>query len=277
MLFRWVVVTLLTCAATAGVLFAEDNDEVGQELRRLKNEIRRVKAQRTEEAQQVKKENWEYADYQKRTAKRKNVITARTDSLQTQLQLLNTRNDSLNARLETIRTAIEEENLRKKSLSGVIIQSVESVKTELERFPPMIREQYSGSLTYLIGEVKGGTVENTEALHRLMRIVRDVRTVAQEIQVIESASPVAELRGTVSRLRIGAVFEAVYDDKSNTAFLWTPAEDTLPEKWHTVKDESAVTAIKKAILMREGKVVPELLALPFGMRDSVAEGSGTDE
>jgi len=276
-LFRWAVISFMTLAATAGMLFAEDNDEVGRELRRIKDEIRRVKAQRAEEAQHVKKENWEYADYRKRTAKKINAITTRTDSLQQQLQQLNTRTDSLTAQLEATKTAIEEENLRKKSLSKVIIKSVESVKEELERFPPMIREQYSGSLAYLIGEVKGGTVENTEALHRLMRIVRDVRTVAQEIQVIESVSPVAEVRGTVSRLRIGAVFEAVYDNKSNTAFIWSAAVDTLPENWLPVKDGTTLAAIKKAILMREGKVVPELLALPFSMRDTVTERSDTNE
>lgn len=275
MLFRWVVISCCITISASG-LFAEENDELNREIVRLENEISRVKAQRREEAQHVKKENWEFADYQKRTARRISTITARTDSLQQQLQQASLFNDSLSARLDDIKTAIHEEQLHKRSLGHEIIKAVQTLRDKLNSFPPMIREQYTGSLSYLIGEVKGGTVENTEALHRLMRIVGDVRTVAQEIQVLEGTSPLQEVRGTVARLRIGAVFEAVYDQKSNSAYVWIPPRDTVPEGWQTVDDESSVAAIAKTIQMREGKVVPELLALPFGKRENCSKGGDNE-
>ena len=133
----------------------------------------------------------------------------------------------------------------------------------MDRFTPLIRDQYAGPIGYLVGEIEAGSVENTEALYRLFRIVWDLRTVCREIQVVEVTSPVPQMRGTIYRLRMGSVFEAIVDLKGEKAFLWnTP--DSGTGRWIALPREDAAS-ILTAVKIREGKTVPELVHLPDGV------------
>ena len=266
--------TLVACIA--GVVFAE-NDELDREIARLKKEITRVEAQRGEEARQVKKERAEFQAYKDRTRSRITTITNQTDSIKSAMELIVHRNDSLHAALSAVNAQIREQELLGQKIAAVIGRAVKKLQLELDRLPPLVREQYRGPLGFLLTELEAGTVENTEALHRMVRIVQDLRTVSQEIQVVEGGSPVPQIRGSVYRIRIGSVFEAIVDNRGEKAFLWTGKVVAADSMWIPVENEGMAAAILKAVNIREGKTVPELVELPLAGRPRSAEEGGNEQ
>ncbi|MBN1577713.1 MAG: DUF3450 family protein [Chitinispirillaceae bacterium] len=255
---------------------AAEVDEVDREIARLKKEISRVQSQRQDEAKEVKKEQAEFESYRERTAARMASVTRQTDSIRTLLQRTNLHNDSINAALAAVTSQIREQDLQRERLREVILRASKMLQGEMDRFTPLIREQYAGPIGYLIGEIEVGSVENTEALYRLLRIIWDLRTVCREIQVVEVASPVPQMRGTVYRLRIGSVFEAIVDMQGEKAFLWNTAEDGTG-RWIALPRREDAASILAAVRIREGKTVPELIHLPFGTDSVQGEGGSHDQ
>jgi hypothetical protein len=242
---------------------AAQSDELDREIVRLKKEIARVASQRQNEAQQAKEEQKEFLVYKERTASRTTAIRRQTDSLQAGGRLSTSRNDSLRAVLASLQAGIRDQELQVKKIRSVITAAVKKLQGELPSLPPLITEQYAGPVGFLLTELEAGSVENTEALHRLMRLVQDLRTVAQEIQVVEGVSPTPQLHGSVYRLRIGAVFEAVVDQNGSRAYLWTPAGEGSDSLWVPAGNSETAGEVLKAVKIREGKTVPELVELPL--------------
>lgn len=267
------VVAVLCCTV---VCFAADSGEMDRELRSLKKEITRVQGQRQREAEAVKKEREEFRAYQERTKQRKANIGVQTDSINGVQQQTQRRNDSLRAVLTSVQARIREQELSDKRIHAVIIVGVKKLQEELPYLPPLIRDQYEGPISYLLSELTAGSVESTEALYRMVRIVQDLRNVAREIQVVEGISPVTQLRGMVYRLRIGAIFEAIVDTEGRNAFLWTSAEGDHDSVWVPVDNKATATALLKAVHIREGTTVPELVELPLGMGLSGVKESSDD-
>jgi hypothetical protein len=84
-----------------------------------------------------------------------------------------------------------------------------------------------------------------------------MKILSREVQVAEGISPVKQISGTVYRLRIGSVFEAVVDSRGEKAFYREENE------WKPVEDPAAAATLLKAVKIREGKTVPVLVNLPF--------------
>ena len=80
------------------------------------------------------------------------------------------------------------------------------------------------------------------------------------IQVSQESSPIAEIRGTVYRLRIGAFFEAVVNLKGTECAVWYASDST---GWKTITDPSVAAEILKAANIREGKTMPAFVNLPL--------------
>ena len=256
----------------ASLLYAQEPDEIDREISRLKKEIGRVQSQRKEERKLAERERREFKDYQKRTHDKITSISATTDSIKNQLEQIKQKNDSIAAELSSTQTAVHEQDLKRKQLQNVIHTAATELLNATKKLPPLVQQQYKGPISYLAGEIETGSIENTEALYRLMRIVQDLRTVTQEIQVVEGASPVEEVRGTVYHLRIGAVFEAVVDVEGKNAFIWTGFSEADGEaQWQKCTDANEAQSILSAVRMREGKTVPELVTLPFDSSAAATE------
>lgn len=266
----WGVPVFLSCMVA---IATAETDELDRELTRLKKEIARVESQRRNEAREVKKEQAEFQAYRERTTARKTSIRQQTDSVKAVRQETLHHNDSLRAALGMVQAGIHEQELSGKRIRSVITVAVKKLQQELPALPPLISEQYSGPVSYLLTELEAGSVDNTEALYRVLRLVQDLRTVSQEIQVVEGVSPVPRMRGSVYRLRIGAVFEAVVDADGRKAFLWNPQGENADSQWVPAGKEETAAVLLKAVKIREGKTVPELVDLPI----ATSRKQGTDE
>ncbi|MBN1307062.1 MAG: DUF3450 family protein [Chitinispirillaceae bacterium] len=276
MKYRLMIVGAAVILYGGSAVPAAEMDEIDREIARLKKEISRVQSQRHDEAKEAKKEQVEFESYRERTASRMASVTRQTDSIRMLLQQTNRHNDSINAALASVTSRIREQDLQRERLREVILRAAKTLQGEIDHFTPLIREQYTGPTGYLVGEIEAGTVENTEAFYRLFRIVWDLRTVCREIQVVEVASPIPQMRGTVYRLRIGSVFEAVVDMKGEKAFLWNPA-DGGTAGWVAPPRREDAASILAAVRIREGKTVPELLRLPFGTYSGQGEDGSDDQ
>jgi hypothetical protein len=247
----------------SGIMFSVRGDEIDREIAQLKKELSRVKGQRKDENVQAAKEKTEFAAYKKRTSNKIDGLKHQTDSLQVQIDQMTRKGDSLNIGLTSLQQKMREQELIREQLRKAILAAAGSVGEEIQRMPPLVKDQYRSPLQYLSSEITAGSVETTEALFRLMRIIQDARAVCREIQVVEGASPVPQLRGTVYRLRIGAIFEAIVDVQGTKAYLWNDSLQDSSGIWRQIDDQEIVTSLHKAILMREGKSVPELVRLPI--------------
>lgn len=261
---------LLSC--TIFESFAQPPDEVAREIARLKTEIERVRSEREDQAAQMRRDRTESEEYGKRNAERKASLRRQIDSTHEQARLSKLKNDSLQADISAIQARIRESQLLETEISGVILRASELLLGQISSFTPLVREQYEGAIKYLVADIRAGSVENTEALFRFMRIVQDVRTVSQEIQVVEGSSVVEQIRGVAYRLRVGGVFEAVVDDAGERAFVWTPAAEGDSARWVAVDNVAAAKSIRSAIMMREGKTVPQLVELPLGVAAPLSKG-----
>lgn len=257
-ILRWQIFVLLVIGVLFTPLLAQ-KEELDKEILWLKKEIERVETQRKEEAKEAKKERAEFEAYNQRAQQRIEGIKKQTDSIKTVLKEISLLNDSLNQEISSINLKIKEYDLHKESIKNSLLKSIKNIINQLDSLVPFLQEQYKGSLKYLYSELENGNSELSEALYRLTKIVREIHTVSQEIQVVESSSPIPQVKVSVYRLRIGNIFEAVIEKEGKVAFVW----NCYYKKW-TQADPTTLEALIKAVKIKEGKMVPELVDLPLG-------------
>lgn len=263
----------IICTWIMGVAVADDfSGDLSGEIARVQRELRQVQGQRQDLQREVLNDKTEYAAYKKRIKQRRDDVSHATDSVRQRMDHLKTRNDSLVAKLFAVNAAIRQQELQRERFQHILITAVTKLQREVDHFPSLITEQYRGSISYLLGELQAQSVESTEAMYRFVRIVQDMRIVLQDIQVVEGVSPLPELKGTVYRFRIGGVFEAIIDMQGKNAFLWSGNTDEGKPRWQKVADERGSAAIMKAVKIRGGKTIPELVELPFGDVQPDVEG-----
>ncbi|MCX7725959.1 MAG: DUF3450 domain-containing protein [Chitinispirillaceae bacterium] len=242
-------------------------EELDKEIARLKKEIERVETQRKEESKEAKKEMVEFDNYNQRIQQKMEGIKKQTDSLKALLKEISRQNDSLNQEIYSVSLKIKEYDLQKENIKKNLQRAIKNVISQLDNYPPLLQEQYIGSLKYLYSELEGGNTELSEALYRLTKIVAEIRTSSQEVQVVESSSPLSQIKGGVYRLRIGGIFEAVIEKEGRIAFIW----NSYYKKW-LLADPSSLEVLTKAVKIKEGKIVPELVNLPLGEFSSENRG-----
>lgn len=263
---------MIICSLMMGRAQADNlSSDLSSEIARMQREIRQVQAQRQDLQREAQNDKLAYEAYKKRALQRRDDVSHATDSVRQLMDNFKIRNDSLAAKLVAVNAAIHQQELQRETFENVLIAAVIKLQSEVYHFPPLISEQYRGSISYLLGELQAQSVESTEAMYRFVRIVQDLRTVLQDIQVVEGASPVPELKGSVYRLRIGGVFEAIIDMPGKNAFLWSGNSDEGKPHWQKVTEEKVCAAIMKAVKIRDGKTIPELVELPFGDAQPDAE------
>ena len=243
---------------SAVVLNATAQYNVDEEMVRIKKELEKVEAERKAVKSEVAQDKTELAAYRERNARRVAMLKTQIDSLQTQVKAVKTVHDSLDREYSAISVKTRQQELLQKTLRETILKSAHSLMQEAGSVPPIALEQIQGSLGYLISEITAGSIDNTEAFYRLVQIVHDMLSISKEIQVVESTSPIPNIHGTIYRLRIGMVFEAIVDSRGEKAFLWNGTGE-----WEAVSDPAITASLFKAVRIREGKTVPVLVELPF--------------
>ena len=253
---------VLVCMLNAAEMY-----DLDAEIARVKKELGKVEGERIKVKKEFLKDRSEFASYQERASKRNLSLKTGTDSLRLQIRAASVLNDSLQSELMSINTKIRQQDLNQKRLRETILDVCCGLQKEADSLPPLASEQVRGSLGYLSGEISAASIDNIEALNRLIQISKGIQSMSREVQSVEGLSPVGQLKGTVYRLRIGTVLEAAVDSKGEQAFFWDRAGG-----WQAAGDPSLAPSLLKAIKIREGKTVPSLVQIPFVQ----GEPEGTD-
>ncbi|NLP01199.1 MAG: DUF3450 domain-containing protein [Fibrobacter sp.] len=241
----------------SGLEAGAEQGSVDEEIARVKKELAKIESERSKVKKERAKDKAEFDSYQSRTARKISALKGQIDSTENQIKALSSVRDSLESRLLSVNTGMKQQELLQKRLREKLLLSCNDLLAESERLPPLASEQVRGSIIYLRSEITSGSIDNTEALHRFVRIAHDMKILSREVQVAEGISPVKQISGTVYRLRVGCVFEAVVDSRGEKAFYREENE------WKPVEDPAVAASLLKAVKIREGKTVPVLVNLPF--------------
>ncbi len=246
----------------SSMTLASENIDNEAEINRLKKEMAQLRIERQRVKETVAREKKEFAEYRERTALRKAAAAAEIDSIRRLAGSLERNRDSLEALIETLNANKKNAELSRARFRDRLIASCKTLHNAALRFPPSVSRQSIGALTFLINDCTAGNIDAIEGLQRLVQIIRNLEEAGQTIQTGQVASEVPQIRGAVSMLRIGAVFEAVIDEDGKKAAVWQSGDFIRPA-WTPVDAQDAAM-IFKAIAIRENKAMPSFVPLPFG-------------
>jgi hypothetical protein len=239
--------------------FAQEYD-IDSEISRLKRELTRIEEERKETHAAAAKDKEEFAQYTSRTKKRLRAIAAETDSVRGQLSVYAHTSDSLGALLSGIQARRREYTLMQESLRRKLIALCNAQLALSRTLPPLVSEKAHAAVSFLKSELAAKSIDNIEAMNRLITLMSDIEMQLMDIQIVQGQSPVGDIAQTVYRLRIGGIFEAVVDSKGEKCALWIGpgASD-----WQVIDNPDTASRILKAVAVREGKTVPAFVDLPF--------------
>lgn len=233
--------------------------DLNEDILRIKRELKNVQQQREEVKKERNQDRAEFEAYKKRFAEKKIQFQEDNDSISLLIKEIDEENDSLLSEIVSVKANIEQKELLQDQFRQTVFKKSNQFLDMISKLPPLAAKQIRGSLDYLVSEINAQTVDNSEALHRLMQIIHDYRELSAEIDIVEGISPVKNVPGTVYRLRIGTVFEAIVDAKGENAFIWAESGE-----WKEC--DSSALSILEAVEVRGGKKVPVMVDLPFIIR-----------
>lgn len=255
-----------------GSLFAADNSDYTAEVARTKKELAQVRAERQRVRQAVTVDLRDFEAYRQRTAVRRTVAKTEFDSLQQQLVLIKYRQDSLAAESNRLSGGTHEYELQQQFLREALISTAQLFLKEVAGMPPPLSPEFAASLTYLVNDCRTKNIDNIEALHRLLQIADNIEEQSRSIVVTGDVSAAGTLRGSLSQIRIGLLFCAVVDENNERCALWAGNDSIGQPRWNMVDDKALAQRVRLAILVRQGKAVPQFVDLPLGT--GVPKGAG---
>ncbi|MBD3322645.1 MAG: DUF3450 family protein [Chitinivibrionales bacterium] len=268
-LFRWIQLILIS-----GIMASYGAGEynIDEEIGRIRKELKQVQSERERVKEEAQKDRKDFARYVERQQKRFAAIKTETDSIKSQTRKHQNTSDSLAAHIATLQDSKRQYEFRQDRFRNRLIKGCDRFLEIAGSMPPMASKTLSSSLSYLRSELVSKAIDNVEGINRLAQIVKDLNEATMSIQIMQGRPPVTELQGTCSSLRIGGIFQASADAKETYAAIWTGYDDEGNPLWKVVKNPEIAANIRLAVNIREGKALPDFVALPFGKTDTdVAE------
>lgn len=210
-----------------------------------------------------------FETYTARMKQRLSALSVETDSVRNAIGGFQRTSDSLGAVISRLEAQQREYDLRQTRFGEVLIAMCDSLMACADAATPSLAGASRAAADFLRSERAAGGIDNIEGINRLVQIINDLEMRLMEIEISQGVSPLPDIPGTVYRLRLGSVFEAVVDEKGERCAVWSPVGT---EAWAFIDDPRTAGQILKAIKVREGKTRPELVELPFAAREG--EGGG---
>jgi len=239
------------------------------EIKRKKAELKRVAKQLAAVKKATKQDAAEFEAYKARTKERAAGIIKQTAEIQKSTGEFRRKYDRLGAIIGGHRRKVKGFEARQKNFTARLIKHCDALIATARGLSPMLSGKAVAALDYLKSELTGGSTDNIEGLHRLVRIARQLDAQLMDIQVSQGSSPVPQITGTCNRIRVGGVFEAVV--KGESAAVW----DFDTGKWRLLNDPKLAKLILQAVEVRSGKKKPALVQLPLVSRESGQEAAST--
>lgn len=244
-------------------VFAVDNVDLENETNRIKKELSQIRLERQRVVEDMAKDKKEYSEYLLRTEARKNDCMKETDSIKHRTALTVQKRDSLASLINASQIKRKQYELLQESFRQSVVDACVRLSALVKKMPPNVSNQGIGAITFLMNDCRLKSIDNIEALHRLMQIIQNLEEAGASIQVGQETSVVPEIRNA-SLLRIGAIFEAITDDEGKVCAFWSGVDSLGHEHWDVIRDPFVASLIIKAISVRQGKALPSFIDLPYG-------------
>jgi hypothetical protein len=257
----FVLVIFLIGVSGAGEA-SDQTTDVDNEMHRLQKELQQIQTQRQNNKREMETEKADFEAYRTHTAKRLAAARMDVDSLKRETIRVQTRSDSLAALILSAQQKKHEIELAREALRNRVLKSCDILDAQACLLAPQTQGQIRSSLSLVKNDLASKTIECPEAFSRLTQIISLMHDATGSIQTSSENSPIADIRGTVSRLRIGSVMEAITDSKGEACYLWVGNNTDGTPIWKP-SDKSMGAEIIHAVAVREGKALPALVNLPL--------------
>lgn len=241
----------------------QQQEDLTPEINRIRKELVSVQNERERVAEEKRKDAEDFEEYRERIRETMRSVRHETDSIELETIDYTEKRDSLDALINSVENRAKQYEMLQDGLRTHLIGAVGRVMIFAEGLPPQASEKHISALKLLENELKAKDVDNIEAVTRLFQVISDMHDLTGNIQIAQGNSPVPEIRGTSYRIRMGAFFEAVVNAKGTTAAVWTGYGEDGNPLWQVISDPAIAGEILKAVNVREGKALPELVRLPF--------------
>ena len=243
--------------------FSDQSVDVDNEIQRLQKELRQIQTQRENNRAEMETDKADFSVYRTHIAKRLALARSDLDSVKHETVLFQTRSDSLASLIESAQLKKHEIELSRDALRNRVLKSCDKLDALARKLSPQTQGQIRSSLALVRNDLATKTIECPEAFSRLAQIISLMRDATSSIQTGSENAPIADIRGTATRLRIGSIMEALTDDKGDLCFLWQGNDETGAPVWKAAPDKSLGPEIIHAAAVREGKALPVLVNLPL--------------
>ena len=259
------IAALLLSSSIIGLVHAADYVDLENEIGRLKKELSAVRADRQRTMDDVIKDKKEFAAYQDRTASRKNSLARETDSLKRQIVLFEQKKDSLSAIAAGLEQQKREYGLLQEHFKEHLVAACATLMPLSKKSPPAVAKQSTAALSFLMNDCTTKSVDNVEAVHRLVQIISNIEEASRAIQTGQETPNLQQMQRSSLMLRIGSVFEAVVDDDAKNGALWQGSDASGRPLWQALTDAETRSMVLKAINIRESRVLPAFIVLPYAV------------
>lgn len=257
---------LFICSTVIGlfnVTSTAQEFDIDKEILRLRKELTTVTNQRKTVSEEVAQDKKEHTEYDNRTKKRFATIKVELDSTQNEIKTQHLISDSLASVITSLQGTERQLNLQQENFRNRIISGCDLYLDVLRSFPPLMLKPLKVSLSFLRSELISKNVDNTEGIQRLTQIIRDMEEATGSIQIVQGASPISEIRGSVYQIRIGVLFEAVVNTEGTAYALWKGNDTDGKEIWKNGSDPSTGEKLLQCVNIREGKTLPAFVEIPY--------------
>lgn len=263
------VAASLLCASPASAKGPPSSTsfDYDKQIKRKQRELKRVLQQQKQAQKAIKKDRAAFEGYKARTKKRADTLRSQTNTITASVAEWRAKYAKLGGVIGRHKRSARGFAFRQQNFKKRLIKHCDALLALARTLPPLLSKKTVAELDYLKSELKGGSADNVEGLHRLVRVARRIDAQLMDIQVVQGSSPIPQITGTCHRLRIGGVFEAVA--KGETAAIW----DFETNTWVRVKDPKRARMLSEAIEVRNGKKMPRLVQIPIAPAASAARSA----
>jgi len=253
--------------------FALEQTDTDAEIARLHKEMKQVQAERQRNSDDMAKDKIEATTYDTRTQKRFADINKEIETLKKDIVVTSVKRDSIAALFIIDQNQRTQVTLNEDRLRTTIINTCVKCLGAAQSLPPLASQQIVASVNLLKAEAEDKSIDIIEAMNRLAQIFGRIDEATGSMQVSQENSPVAEIRGTVYRFRIGGLWEAVVDMKGEKAALWKGIDSAGNARWLLLDKPAEAEMLLKSASIREGKALPAFARLPFPFADTTKRGA----
>ncbi|MGB7569444.1 MAG: DUF3450 family protein [Chitinivibrionales bacterium] len=255
---------ILVCGALwCGVFGQAAPPSIDDEIARLRKELIQTQVDVERTSQEIDKDRKDFEAYRARTVQRLAQTQGQLDTLKSETLEQSRASDALEAKISEAIAGRREIELSQDEFRRKLVSFCSGVQPEVKKLPPLIMAPMLSGLSLLMSDLTTKSIDIVEGCTRLVQILNKLDEAGSGIQISQESSPVADIRGTVYRLRIGTIFEAVVDTKGEKCAVFSGWGGDGAARWKDLGSPILAQAVLQAVNIREGKSLPAFVNLPL--------------